>query len=205
MRVTSQGFQIAQTVDVPLPLEQVKQNLFAASQGEDTSVYIAGNTLMISRKYLPTWALVVAIVGVLLFLLGLLALLIRDTETAYLQLGVLPDGGTRVVASGTLLPEAWTRISMTLESMGANVTAAPSGSQGAPFITAPPRGTAVPSGWFAWSNEGKNEGPLSFKELKSMAQAGKINKGTQIWAPSADKWQAAETFKELFSEKDTVG
>ncbi len=50
---------------------------------------VTANSLHITRRYVPVWAIIVAIVGAFFFLIGLVALLVRETEvltvTAYQQ------------------------------------------------------------------------------------------------------------------------
>jgi hypothetical protein len=41
---------------------------------------VTSNSLHITRRYVPTWAIVVAIVGAMFLLLGLVALVVRETE-----------------------------------------------------------------------------------------------------------------------------
>lgn len=67
------------------------------------------NALILTRKFLPTWAIVVAIIGAFFFLLGLLFLLVRTTETLTVTLGEA-DGGTRVTISGLATPEMMARL-----------------------------------------------------------------------------------------------
>jgi Uncharacterised protein family UPF0547 len=83
------------------------------------TVSMAGaGSLLLTRRYTPTWAIVVAVLGALFFLLGLLALLVKDTET--LTITLLPaDGGTRVTISGIGTHEMLTRIGSALSTMPA--------------------------------------------------------------------------------------
>jgi hypothetical protein len=67
------------------------------------------NSLVLTRKYLPTWAIIVAIVGALVMLLGLLALLVRNTESLTIALAEV-EGGTRVTITGVATPEMIARL-----------------------------------------------------------------------------------------------
>lgn len=56
-------------------------------------------TLTLTKKYRPTWATVLAVLGVLFFLIGLLFLLVKETQTIILSFS--PSGkGTRVMVTG---------------------------------------------------------------------------------------------------------
>ena len=81
--------------------ENVSQTLVAATAADPGYTISAAGTgsIILTRKYIPTWAIVVAIVGLFIALLGLLALLYRDTET--LTVTITPtDGGSRIAISG---------------------------------------------------------------------------------------------------------
>jgi hypothetical protein len=60
--------------------------------------------ITVERKYVPTWAVVVAIIGLLCALLGLLALLFRDTERCQIQ--IRPQGARTLVQVNGVLPPA---------------------------------------------------------------------------------------------------
>ena len=56
-------------------------------------------TFTYTRKYRPGWATALAIIGLIVFLLGLLFLLVKDTETV--QVSLTTEGKkTRVTVSG---------------------------------------------------------------------------------------------------------
>ena len=60
-------------------------------------------TFTYTRKYRPGWATALAIVGILVFLLGLLFLLVKDTETV--QVSLTAEGSsTRVTVTGARHP-----------------------------------------------------------------------------------------------------
>jgi hypothetical protein len=75
-------------------------------------------TIVLARRYRPTWTIVVAVVGFFLFFLGPLALLYKRTETLTISLtGV--DGGTLVSMTGVASPEMLMRIAVAIRAMPA--------------------------------------------------------------------------------------
>jgi hypothetical protein len=91
--------------------EVLMQGFVSASAGaRGYTMNSAGNSLVLTRKYLPTWAIVVAIIGAFVFLIGLLALLIRNTETLTVALAEADGGGTRLTISGLATPEMIARL-----------------------------------------------------------------------------------------------
>jgi hypothetical protein len=116
--VASGGQNVNQTVVVAESQEVVAQALVAATAGvPDYNLTTAGpGSIVLSRRYLPTWAIVVAVVGFLLFLLGLLALLYRVTETITITI-VPTEGGSRVSVSGVGSPELLSRLTAVIGSM----------------------------------------------------------------------------------------
>jgi hypothetical protein len=100
--VAAAGVNFNQTAAFGAPPDAVIQALVAGTMGqaEYTTMVVGPGTVVLTRKYRPTWALVVFIVGLVLFLAGLLALLVTNTET--LTINVLPveGGGSRVTVSG---------------------------------------------------------------------------------------------------------
>lgn len=68
-----------------------------------TLVSQGDRTLTFTKRYRPTWATVLAIVGLLFFLLGLLFLLVKETETVLVTLSV-KDGGASVLVTGARKP-----------------------------------------------------------------------------------------------------
>jgi hypothetical protein len=100
---------------VPEPPHVVSQAVIAATAGAtDYTVNAPGpGSIVLTRQYRPTWTIVVAIVGFLFFLVGLLALLVKNTEVLTLTL-TPEEGGTRVVMSGVATPEMVTRLAASL-------------------------------------------------------------------------------------------
>ena len=73
------------------PVEVVHQRLLTeltttVSRWKYSLVAQDQRSLTYTRKVIPTWAVVLAIIGVLLFLLGLLFLLVKETQTVLISL-----------------------------------------------------------------------------------------------------------------------
>lgn len=100
--------------------ENVSQTLVAATAADPAYTVSAAGTgsIILTRRYIPTWAIVVAIVGLFIALLGLLALLYKDTET--LTITITPAaGGSRVAISGLATREMVARITAAINAMPA--------------------------------------------------------------------------------------
>jgi len=74
------------------------------------------STINITRRFVPQWAIVVAVIGALCFLLGLLALLCRQTETCTIQVWEV-EGGTAVRIAGVTGAPLYNNLSMHLNSL----------------------------------------------------------------------------------------
>lgn len=74
------------------------------------TVTMAGNrTLIVTRRYTPTWAIVVGVIGLLFLLVGVLAFFVKNTET--LTIAISPEGtGSRISISGVAGPEIAARL-----------------------------------------------------------------------------------------------
>jgi hypothetical protein len=98
----------------------VMQRFVAATAGTREYVMAQGGptTLILTRRYIPTWAVVVAILGLLFFLLGLLALLVRETETLTVT-AIYYGQGTQVSISGVATPQMAARLNGVLSSIPA--------------------------------------------------------------------------------------
>lgn len=113
------GFTV--TVDAP-PLQVAQalgQSLYSnGNYANDVQVVPVGpTTYRITRTYLPTWTIVVAVLGFLLCLVGLLALLLRNTEV--LTVDIQPDGdGSLITVSGMSDGPTVTTIQSTLARFG---------------------------------------------------------------------------------------
>ena len=107
---------------VPAPPSSVLSALFPAMpQGgnyfDQCEVHNRGfGSMQVERKFVPVWAIVLAIIGALLFLIGLLFLLVRTTEI--LQITVYEDpNGSRVDVNGTSSKDVVSRIQSALQYM----------------------------------------------------------------------------------------
>ena len=93
----------AQTVVLNGPPEAVRQQLHMAASGVQgyTIVHTEPNSMLLQRRFIPTWAMIAAGIGFFFFFLGLLFLLARATEAIEIRVG--PEAGslgTRVGLSG---------------------------------------------------------------------------------------------------------
>ena len=88
----------------PAPPDQILQAFLTALDGSGAAVTLSGpgpNTIVVTRKYTPTWATIVGILGIFLFLIGIFAFLIKETEVLTITLTPEADGQrTKVVISG---------------------------------------------------------------------------------------------------------
>jgi hypothetical protein len=87
------------------PVEVVHQRLLTeltpiVSQWKFSLVAQDQRSLTYTRKVVPTWAMVLAIIGLLVFLLGLLFLLVKETQTVLISLSPDGGGGTDIVVTG---------------------------------------------------------------------------------------------------------
>lgn len=148
------GNAIAHSVTVALPpevaFERMRSGLVACPDYEPT--YSGPGSLVLTRKFIPTWAIVLAVVGAFLFLLGLLFLLIKETET--LNVTVEPaEGGSKVTITGIATDDAMRRIQGSLEAAyhesvaqgGASTTPSDAGALAPPAAAAAAAAAAAPT------------------------------------------------------------
>lgn len=107
------------------------------------------SSVVLTRKYWPVWVIIVAIIGAFLCLLGLLALLYKETETMTVTATEGPDG-TTVDIAGTGSTELVGRLNAFLSSLpGARQTVAayiaPSPVSTVSAPPAPPAPASVPA------------------------------------------------------------
>jgi hypothetical protein len=83
------------------------------------TIAMAGpRSLLLTRRFIPGYAIFLAAVGFLLFLVGLLALLIKETETLSVSIAGASDGSaTRVSISGVIDQQMSLRINSVLVSL----------------------------------------------------------------------------------------
>jgi hypothetical protein len=92
-------------IAVEEPVEEVHRRLLTeltpiVSKWKYSLVAQDQRSLTYRRKILPTWALVLAIIGLVVFLLGLLFLLAKETQTVLISLTPDDGGGTEIVVTG---------------------------------------------------------------------------------------------------------
>ena len=75
-------------------------------------------SILLKRRYMPTWAIIVAIAALVIFFVGLLALLVRDNENATIMFSDA-DSGTRVTVTGTVSEEMRKRLSVCISQLTA--------------------------------------------------------------------------------------
>jgi hypothetical protein len=118
--VAAPGTPFNATSSVAETPENVSQTLVAATAADPAYTVTSAGTgsIILTRRFIPTWAIVVAIVGLFIALLGLLALLYKDTET--LTITITPDGsGSRIAISGVATREMAARITASINAMPA--------------------------------------------------------------------------------------
>src|ERR1700722_17470463 len=113
MSLIGPGRPFSQTVVIPQPPEVAQQQLFMSMSGLQgtTPVEVGPGVILVSRRYIPTWAIVLAVIGFFCFLLGLLFLLVRSTETLEIRISVAPDvSGCTIAVNGVADSETVTRL-----------------------------------------------------------------------------------------------
>jgi hypothetical protein len=118
--MSASGQNFNQTVTLDASPEEISQAIVSGTAGTpDYTITTAGpGTIVMTRRYRPTWTIVVAIVGALFFLIGLLALLYTATETLTITLVPMEDG-TKVTVSGVASQELLARLTASLNSIPA--------------------------------------------------------------------------------------
>jgi len=114
------GVTLAGQVKVINDIDEVRQILLGSlSVINGSDIQLAGeNTMIVNRRYIPTWAIVVAVIGFFFFFIGLLVLLYRENETCTIQLRAV-EGGTIVTISGTGDSVVGERLNAALSSLNA--------------------------------------------------------------------------------------
>jgi hypothetical protein len=105
--MADKGTPVVRQFVTQLPVEEVNLR-FTTVAASATGGYCDGvtisqvgpNALVITRLFVPGWAVAVAIIGALCAFVGLLALLYRETETLSIQMSPA-EGGTAVSINGT--------------------------------------------------------------------------------------------------------
>ncbi len=143
----SSGEPFNQTVILQASPEETIQRLLGSTAGtRDHTFNMAGpNSLVITRRYIPTWAVIAAVVGVLLFLIGLLALLYRETEVLTITATEVP-GGTRVTLNGMATAELVARLNAVFQADQQVAAGGPEPSRAPAALPAPSSGKTCPNG-----------------------------------------------------------
>ena len=93
---TGQDYNARWTVQQQRPDVLIQQISSAAATSDGYSFQMTGPTsVVLTRKYWPMWLIIVVIVGTFFFLIGLLGLLYKETET--LSVAATEEGDTTTV------------------------------------------------------------------------------------------------------------
>jgi hypothetical protein len=153
--MSGSGQPFSYSVLVPAPPSVAMQSLLGLPQGGNyfdgyEVRQVTGNSLHVTRRFVPVWAIIIAILGVWFFLLGLLALLVRETEvvtiTVYGQ-----DEGSYLDFSGVASPQVTRAVNLAIDRLLNGVAMAPPpaslGHPDAAIMVSPPISPAqVPAG-----------------------------------------------------------
>ena len=113
----ARGISYVHTVWVTEPPDDVMERMVTGTAGvPGYTIAVAGpRTLLLTRRFIPGYATFIAVVGFLLFLIGLLALLIKETETLTVSIASDSEGSaTRVSISGVVDDQMSLRINSCL-------------------------------------------------------------------------------------------
>lgn len=117
------GVPLNRTELVPIDRGEVARRLQQQLAG-NTGNYFDGFTiqsdgqtyLTLTRKYIPQWALIGGVIGILFFLVGLLLWMVRTTEVLQINLKDVA-GGTEVQIHGIASPEQAQAIQRSLNAL----------------------------------------------------------------------------------------
>lgn len=153
------------------PADRVTQAYAAGLAGTGFTYTVSGNTIIVTRRYTPTWAIVVGVVGLLFFLIGAFAFLVKDTET--LTITLTPEGSmTRVGVHGVASEPIRWRIDGVTRSLGA-----PSSGEQA-------------DAWFVARGD-ERFGPITGHELRRWISDGRVVPDDLCWGPGSSQWLSA--------------
>ena len=145
------GQLFSQTVALPQPPEVAQQHVFMAVTGlpGTTPFQVGPGVILVTRRYIPTWAIVLAVIGFFFFLLGLLFLLVRTSETLEIRISTSPDAqGSIVTINGVADSETITRLQGVL--MAGRPVGGPGPVYGGPGPQVNPVAPVSPDGKFWW-------------------------------------------------------
>lgn len=106
--MAARGYAFRFVTDTHLSVEDAVDSVVGAVIGvHGYTVHQVGRAnIVISRRFIPTWAIITGVILLLFFLLGLLLFLVRKSETATVHATHDPVSGmTTVRASGTATVE----------------------------------------------------------------------------------------------------
>ena len=135
---------IQQVVVVPAAQDAVMSQLMSVSGADSYSpVGQSHDTLTLSRRRIPVWAIVLAII---LFPIGLLFLLVKDTEMVQITLNRV-EGGTQVTIAGRASQPLMSALQYALSGYQATPAGLPqpTGPMPGPPPAGPPPGYGAPA------------------------------------------------------------
>lgn len=147
---TPVNYTLDATGDPAAVAQRISSSIFkTGSYFDETEIMATGPTsFMVTRRFLPTWALIAAIVGFFFFFIGIVFLFLRTTEQLRIDVEPGPADGSTIRVSGTGTQELFGRLGAVasgaaLPPMGA----VPYGMPGGPppgQVGGPPPGYAAP-------------------------------------------------------------
>ena len=145
------------TYDTSLPPEEVLQRFYLGTTGasEYTVAQVAPGTLLLTRRFWPMWVIVLAVLGTLLCVIGVLLLLYRETETLEVTVTPTPTGSS-VSVRGFASNEMAARLQVIIANLAsaAPVAGGEAGPLGSPVSTPPAPGAPSPQGEAAAAGTG---------------------------------------------------
>jgi hypothetical protein len=96
------AFNATLQLDEPADVVQARidATLRSSIVRKDTTVNSQPGSIVVIRRYTPGWAIVLGILGLFLFLLGLLFFLVKNTQSLTISISSRAEGGCTVMASG---------------------------------------------------------------------------------------------------------
>jgi hypothetical protein len=180
------GQPVSYSVLVPASQAAAAQSLLSLRSGGNyfdgyDVRQVGANCIQFTRRYTPQWAVVVAIVGSCLFLLGALALLVRETEVLTINV-YQRDEGSYLSVSGRAAPAVAAAVNLVISRLISGVTTAwPAGTLPArppwaipagPLAAIPPR-TAPLSGQGGYQRGHLGQPGMPFSGICGIDQSGR--------------------------------
>lgn len=106
------NYTLDATADPPTVTQQIGTSIFRTGNYlDETEIMATGPTsFLVTRRFLPTWALVAAIVGLFFFFIGIIFIFFRTTEQLRIDVEPGPDGGSTIRVSGTGTQDLFNRV-----------------------------------------------------------------------------------------------